>query len=160
MLDLLPTSATIAGFVVWLVVLVGAGAVTLATVALSERVENERDDWLVWVAPAVLLVLAVINLRLAVRARDVFWNDTWMSVFLLVVAVVVVAALAVFGAREALRDAELTTLAIAAAAAVAVVGSVLWMLGHLFDAAARALPPLGALIVAGVLFWAFVNERR
>lgn len=151
MLDLLPTSATIAGFVIWPLVMVGAGVVTLATVALSARVEQERDDWRVWLAPAALLALAVINLCLAVRARDVFWSDTWVSAFLLGVAVVVAAALAVFGARDSLQDAELTALAIASPAALTVVGILLWMFGHVVDTVTRALPPIGAFIVAGVV---------
>ncbi|MDN5715604.1 MAG: hypothetical protein L0G89_00060 [Janibacter sp.] len=153
MLDLLPTSATAASFFIWLVALLGIGTVTLVTVGVSERVENERQGWIVLVPPVALVALSLVNLRLLIAARDVFWSDTWMSVFLLIVAVVVVGVFAAFGASQALEDAELTIWAIVAAAIVSGAGSLLWGVGHLVDTIAQALPPLGVIVVVVILIW-------
>lgn len=158
MLDLLPTAATVAGLIIWLCVLAVAAVATRAVVGVSEWIEFEYEGWVTVPAPVVIVALALLDVALLVRFRDVFWNDTWVSVALVILLVIVGAGFAVGYARSGDSEAIWTELAAAVSAGLAAVVVLLWGAGHVIDTVVRALalPSLGAVILAVAIVGYFI----
>lgn len=75
-MDLLPTSTTNLSLLIWVTVLAVSWGLTWAAAGVSARVENEQVGWVTAVAPVVLVGLAMINVRLLIRARGMSSGTT------------------------------------------------------------------------------------
>lgn len=139
MLDLLPTSPTLTSVGLWVLILGLACALTFGLVVLSAEAEDRHDGLLSAAPPLAVAGIGIVNLRLVVRARDVFWNDTWVSVLLIVVLVCAIAAFVSVWALANLDDLSFTLIGVLAGAALPVIGALGWMIDHAIDTLDRSL---------------------
>ena len=150
----------------WALILAGAAVVNGGLVWVVDWLGfNQAHPAVTFVAGAVSVAAAIFGTMLLVRARDIFWNDTWHSVALLVLLVLVIAGASAWVAfDEDLEDGAVV--AVFASAAVCAIGILLWAVVQITDAVDRSLQPVGlggVLVLAllgGAFLWADSQPRR